>query len=151
MERVRARIVLNLGGVAPCPPATAPSSKPLRHPLNNRSKVNKENRAGTSNGLRHQFNDVMSSSSSSSSRQHSEQSGNHKYSYRPGQQPSVVERMLADQRRREESREKNERVRVMRELEQLGNQNQSGNQRKLSSLSSGKKSNRKRSQEEFYR
>jgi hypothetical protein len=60
-----------------------------------------------------------------------------------------VERMLADQRRREESREKNERARVMRELEQLGNQ--SGSQRKLSSLSSGKKSNRKRSQEEFYR
>jgi hypothetical protein len=57
--------------------------------------------------------------------------------------------MLADQRRREESREKNERARVMRELEQLGNQ--SGSQRKLSSLSSGKKSNRKRSQEEFYR
>lgn len=150
MERVRARIVLNLGGCAPCPTAAAPSSKPLHHPLNNRSKkVNKENRAGTSNGLRHQFNDVKSSSSSSS--RHSEQSGNHKYYYRPGQQPSVVARMLADQRRREESREKNERVRVMRELEQLGNQNQSGNQRKLSSLSSGKKSNRKRSQEEFYR
>jgi hypothetical protein len=90
-------------------------------------------------------------SSSSSSSRHSEQSGNHKYSYRLGQQPSVVERLLADQRRREESREKNERVRVMRELEQLGNQNQSGSQRKLSSLSSGKKSNRKRSQEEFYR
>ena len=150
MERVRARIVLNLGGVAPSQPAAAASSKPLRHPLKNISKVNKENRAGTSNGLRHQFNDVMSSSSSSA-RQHSEQSGNHKYSYRPGQLPSVVERMLADQRRREESREKNERVRVMRELEHLGNQNQSGNQRKLSSLSSGKKSNRKRSQEEFYR
>jgi hypothetical protein len=50
MERVRARIVLNLGGGAPCQPAAASSSKPLRHPLKNRSKVNKENRAGTSNG-----------------------------------------------------------------------------------------------------
>ena len=99
--------------------------------------------------MKAQFNQVISSSSSSS--RHSEQSGNHKYSYKPDHQPSVVERMLADQRRREESREKNERVRVMRELDQIGTQNQSGNQRNLSSLSSGKKSNRKRSQEEFYR
>ena len=82
MERVRARIVLNLGGGVPSKPAAASSSKPNHNPLKNRSKVNKENRAGTSNGLRQQFNQVMSSSSSSS--RHSEQSGNHKYSYRPG-------------------------------------------------------------------